>query len=242
MSRAAMSKAAEDAPVEAAAEPAARRYLLTNIPEANDDIDTVHIFPDYPEGGLPSGQSLKVLLGFRNNGESPVNVTNIAGSVNNPQQHSQYIVNFTVAEYKTVVGPGKEASFEYTFSLDPQLAGHEYAVAFTAFYQDDVEKEMYASTFFNSTVAVLDPVGVFDSQTAFMYLALLGAVVVLAHFGLVASGLHPAVKSALKKVFGGGAKKSKTEKGTGGDHDSNEWLEGTSWTTHGKVGKSRKNK
>jgi len=26
-----------------------RRHLLTDIPEANDDIDTVHIFPDYLE-------------------------------------------------------------------------------------------------------------------------------------------------------------------------------------------------
>ena len=29
----------------------------------------------------------------------------------------------------------KEASFEYRFSLDPQLAGHDFTLAFTAFYQ-----------------------------------------------------------------------------------------------------------
>ena len=71
-----------------------------------------------------------------------------------------------------IVEPGKEASFEYRFSLDPQLAGHDFTLALTAFYQDD--NELYASTFFNSTVPVLDPVGVFDTQSFFMYIALLG--------------------------------------------------------------------
>jgi len=128
----------------------------------------------YLSGGLPSGESLTVLLGFRNNGESPMNVSHIVGSVNSPQQFSMYVVNFTTAEYKTIVvgpsrycsprrptrfsnlvsrvkshsctwrvmyarhyimEPSKEASFEYRFSLDPQLAGHDFTLAFTAFYQ-----------------------------------------------------------------------------------------------------------
>jgi len=88
---------------------------LTSVspcPEANDDIDTVHVFPDhqYPSGGFPSGGSLKVLLGFRNNGESPMNVSHIAGSVNSPQQFSMYVVNLTSAEYKTIVGRGLHSS------------------------------------------------------------------------------------------------------------------------------------
>ena len=36
---------------DAADAPPVRRHLLDDIPEANDDIDTVHIFPDYPEVG-----------------------------------------------------------------------------------------------------------------------------------------------------------------------------------------------
>ena len=31
---------------------------------------------------------------------------------------------------------------------------------------------MYATTFFNSTISVLDPVGVIDTQSAVVYLAL----------------------------------------------------------------------
>ena len=228
---------AEDAPAEATTAEAtqARRHILTDIPEANDDIDTVHTFPDFGEGGnLPSGETLKVLLGFRNNGESPMNVSHISGSVNAPQQFSFYVVNFTTAEYKAIVEPGKEATFEYQFFLDPQLAGHSFQIAFTAFYQDDAE--LYASTFFNSTVGVLDPVGVFDTQTVFMSLSLLGIAAVSVYLGLQATGMLPAVKATMKKMLGGGAKR-KTETGTGRNHDSNEWLKGTSWDAEGKKAK-----
>jgi len=70
----------------------------------------------YPSGGFPSGESLKVLLGFRNSGESPMNVSHIAGSVNSPQQFSMYVVNLTTAEYKTIVEPGKAGPGKYCFS------------------------------------------------------------------------------------------------------------------------------
>ena len=37
-------------------------------------------------------------------------------------------------------------------------AGHEFTLALTAFYHDG--QEMYASTFFNTTIPVIDPPGV----------------------------------------------------------------------------------
>lgn len=167
-----------------------------------------------------------------------MNMSHIAGSVNAPQQYSLHVMNFTVAEYLSIVDPGKEASFEYTFFLDPQLAGHDFTLAFTAFYQDAAE--LYASTFFNATVSVLDPVGVFDTQTLFMSVALLGLVAGGVYLGLQATGTLPAAKSAARKLLGGAKSKSGRETGTGGDHDNNEWLKGTSWTTHGKAGKAAK--
>ena len=74
-------------------------------------MDAVHVFPDYPSGRLPSGQPLKILMGFRNNGASPMNVSHIAGSLNAPGMFAFHIANFSVAEVMTIVDPGKEASF-----------------------------------------------------------------------------------------------------------------------------------
>ena len=99
---------------------------MTDIPEANDDIDAVAAFPAEPDvsAGFPSKAPLKILLGFRNNGDVPVNVTHIAASLNVPQMVSFYVTNFTVQTPLVTVEPGKEASFEYPFVLDP-AAGHD---------------------------------------------------------------------------------------------------------------------
>ena len=152
---------------------------MTDIPEANDDIDAVAAFPAEPDvsAGFPSKAPLKILLGFRNNGDVPVNVTHIAASLNVPQMVSFYVTNFTVQTPLVTVEPGKEASFEYPFVLDPALAGHDFILAATAFYED--EAETFASTFHNATISVLDPVGAFDAQTLTVMLydpALRGAV------------------------------------------------------------------
>ena len=216
---------AQDAPVRPS-------HLLTDIPEPNDDVDTVHIFPDYDASKLPSGETLKVLLGFHNSGGTPLNVTHIAGSLNLPNMFSFHVTNFTVSEYLSIVEPGKEASFEYRFELDPLLAGHDFQLAFTAFYADDADN--YATTFYNGTLTILDPIGVFDTQTMFMYAIFASVFAFAVYFGLQATGMLPAVKKAL----GMGKKKrvKKTETGTRGATDD-DWLKGTSWTTH-KGGKS----
>ena len=194
-------------------------------------MDAVHVFPDYPSGRLPSGQPLKILMGFRNNGASPMNVSHIAGSLNAPGMFAFHIANFSVAEVMTIVDPGKEASFEYRFDLDPQIAGHDVQAAFTAFYQDDAE--MYATTFFNSTISVLDPVGVIDTQSAVVYLALAALGLYAAKTALAAAGALPNLDKAAKKALG--AKKGKKPETSARKADAgNDWLKGTALDKKGR--------
>ena len=212
---------------------------MTDIPEANDDIDAVAVFPADVDvsKGFPSKAPLKILLGFRNNGDVPVNVTHIAASLNVPQMFSFYVTNFTVQHPHVTVEPGKEASFEYPFELDQTLAGHDFVLAATAFYED--ETESYASTFYNATVSVLDPVGVFDAQTLVVKLVLIAIALGLVYAGVAAAGALPAAEKALKKAAGAGkkapAKRRETGTGSGAASENNEWLKGTSW----KEGKSQ---
>ena len=77
-----------------------------------------------------------------------------------------YVTNFSAVTYNSVNEPGKETSFEYMFQIDPQLAGHEFTLALTAFYQDD--SEQYSSTFINTSFPAVDPVASFDLQTVFV--------------------------------------------------------------------------
>ena len=211
---------------------------MTDIPEANDDIDAVAAFPAEPDvsAGFPSKAPLKILLGFRNNGDVPVNVTHIAASLNVPQMVSFYVTNFTVQTPLVTVEPGKEASFEYPFVLDPALAGHDFILAATAFYEDDAEK--FASTFYNATISVLDPAGAFDAQTLVVKLVLLALALAVAYQVMAAAGALPAAEKALKKAAGAGkrapAEVRESGTGRGARAADNEWLKGTSW----KEGKS----
>jgi len=227
---------AEDAKAEEAASssaterahPQARRHILTDIPDSSEDVDIAHVFPDHPNAVFPAGEKLKVLMGMRNTGDTPMNVTHLAGSINAPQQWNYYVTNFTVGQYNVVIEPAKEASFEYQFYIDPQLAGHEFTLALTAFFHDG--NEMYASTFFNNTIPVIDPPGVLDTHTMFMYLNLLAILGAGIYFGLQATGALAMINAATKK-------KAKKEMGTSGVYDQDEWLQDTSWTTFGKASK-----
>ncbi len=196
---------------------------------ANDDIDAVAIFPGDVDvsSGFPSSRPMKILLGFRNNGESPVNVTHIAGSLNAANSFAFYVTNFTTVGVFTTVEPGKEASFEYPFVLDKELAGHSFRLAVTAFYAD--ETESYASTFYNRTIAVNDPVGVFDTQTFVVKLVLLALVLAVVYAGLVYAGAAPALEKQIKKALGKGKKQPKQVKKLNKAEDRDEWLKGTAW-------------
>lgn len=215
----------------AASEPTFQRTEAElSVPEANDDVDTVHFFRDPVQGGFPSKKDIHVLLGFRNTGEASLNVTHIAGSLRVPGQGSFYVANFTERAYNAVVEPGKEASILYSFSLDSQLAGHDCNVELAVFYQDS--EELFSTTFFNSTVQVLDPVGVIDTKLIFMYLTVLSVLFFATYTSLHASGTSfPAATTLFKKTLPAILKKNK-EAGFYSHHRVDEWLKGTAWTPH----------
>ena len=146
-----------------------------------------------------SGRTLQVLLGFRNSGETPQTVSQITGSLNSPKHFSLYVSNFSTATYNLVVEPGKETSFEYLLKVDPQLAGHDFTLALTVFYQDASDR--YSSTFINATIPVFDPDASFDTQTIFMYMSLISLAFAATYVVLQATGTLGGVKIFAKKIF-----------------------------------------
>ena len=168
------------------------------VPEANDDVDTTYFFRDTIQSGFPSGKDIQVLLGFRNTGEASLTVTHIAGTLRAPGLGTFYVANFTKRVIEVVVEPGKEASFLYIFFIESQLAGHDFNIEFSVFYQDSAEQ--YSTTFFNSTIQVLEPVGVIDTQVLLMCLALLCGFIFATYTSLQASGMFPTAKIFVKKA------------------------------------------
>ena len=141
-----------------------------------------------------------------------MNVTHIAASLNVPQMVSFYVTNFTVQTPLVTVEPGKEASFEYLFVLDPAPPG-TISSRRDGVYEDDAEK--FASTFYNATISVLDPAGVFDAQTLVVKSVLLALGLGLAYQVMAAAGAAPAAEKALKKAARAGAKAPAKKRETG---------------------------
>lgn len=209
------------------------RHLLTDIPAANPDVEVVAAFPDYPDHEFPGGEKIKVLLGLRNTGNDDVNVTYIAGSLNVPNNFGFYVRNFTANAYgDAIVKPRQEATFTYSFAIDPQFAGHKLQLALTTFY--DEAGASYATTFYNATVPVLDPKVAFDRELVMIYLTLAGvAALILAlilkavGLGHLVPGFTPAkTKKDVKKLV----VKKTTEKVTPAvERNPSEWLEGSAF-------------
>lgn len=214
--------------------------MLTDIPDSNDDIDTVYAFPVSSEGGLTSGERHTILLGFRNSGVLPVTVSQIAGSLNSLNQFSFYVRNFTAVDYMSSVEPGKEATFEYSFMLEPEHAGHVYALCFTVFFHDDADT--YATTFFNTTVVVLDPNTVVDAKSVSLYTFLVVLFLYGVYLSLKITCALPVIENCMKRSFIGDGVRQVFDIGTDRSQQNNntEWLKGTSWTEFGSNNKKRK--
>ena len=152
-----------------------------------------------------------------------------------PNNFNFYVTNFTVSSFgDAVIKPKKEATFEYEFAIDPQFAGHSLQLALTAFY--DEAGVAYATTYFNSTVPVLDPKVVFDRELAVIYLTLAGVAFLCFAGVMKAAGLGHLVPfigeakpttGATKKTYVKKVEKKGTTSASASD--SEQWLEGTAF-------------
>ena len=206
------------------------------------------MFPDYVDPAFPGGERVKVLLGLRNAGNEEVKVTHLAGSLNVPSNFNFYVANFTVDTLAdAVIKPREEASFTYEFSVDPQFAGHSLQLALTAFY--DETDVAYATTYFNSTVPVLDPKVLFDRELAVIYLTLASVAFFIVAAIMKAAGLgHLVPFIGDEKPQGGQQKKSTVKKvapkpaPSASASDSEQWLEGTAFARQSSKKEKKKNK
>lgn len=99
------------------------------------------------------GEKLRLVAGFVNNGESPLNITGIMGSLNRPEDFSQYIFNTTGRGVGDVVAAGEEISLAYEL-VAPEMTDYPASIqlAMTVFYEDDAG-QYYATTYYNETVS-----------------------------------------------------------------------------------------
>ncbi|CAD7701158.1 unnamed protein product [Ostreobium quekettii] len=179
---------------------------------------TKSVLPEHPQKLLPAGDVIPVLLGFRNEGSEPVNVSAIMGSLNHAGDFRVYYQNFSMQPLGITVPAGAELTMEYLFRPDPALPPMEFRIAITAFYSNVKGNEWYSSTFFNETIEIVEAEKFFDTEVLFMYATII-CLMALAVFGLVR---WAASLSIFKKAVT--TKKAKAASTTTADDD---WLKGT---------------
>ncbi|XP_066934887.1 translocon-associated protein subunit alpha-like [Clytia hemisphaerica] len=179
------------------------------------DAVTSVLFPDYPEKDLPAGKPLHLLVGLQNKGEKEFTIQTIDASFRYPQDYNYFIQNFTAISYNSVVEPGSEATFRYSFFPHESYGGRPFGLTILMFFKD-TDGNQYGAGVFNETVTLKELDENFDGETFFLYVLLVAVAL------LVVFGINYVVSNKFKRS----SSKPKTETGTTNDKNDvdYDWL------------------
>jgi len=149
-------------------------HALTDMPASSADVATGYAIITHPApADIAVGDEVEVICAFRNTGSENLNVSFMAGSLNNPAHFAEYASNFSEQFVHRVVEGRTEASLEYKFTL-PEFGIRvgQFRLALTVFYHtgEGLDAQNYSNTFMNTTVNVVEGSGAIDSKTAILFI------------------------------------------------------------------------
>ncbi|XP_077582018.1 translocon-associated protein subunit alpha-like [Stigmatopora nigra] len=172
---------------------------------SHSDADTTIVFTTGEE--FPANEIVRFLVGFTNKGSQDFIMESLEASFRYPQDFQFYIQNFTALPLSTLVHPGAQASFEYSFMPAEPMAGRPFGLVVLLNYHD-VEGNVFQTAIYNQTVTIIEKEEGLDGETVFLYIFLSGLVV------LMLFAMYQVLESRTKKRIS-----VKLEKGTGGMND-----------------------
>jgi len=184
---------------------------------SSEYVATYYVFPESPEKEFIIGNPVELLLGLENNGESPINVTQLFASIRHPSDWRYYIQNFTKLSLSVIVRPGEEVSFIYKFKPDQMLEPRTFGLSAEVLYHD-FEGGNFSSVFFNNTINLIELSESIDAQTLFTYIGIVGIA------GLVLFIIYKSVGDRKRTKRNTPKFETGTQKT---DMIDDEWLEGT---------------
>ncbi|XP_077386755.1 translocon-associated protein subunit alpha-like [Festucalex cinctus] len=169
------------------------------------DADTTIVFTTGEE--FAANEIVRFLVGFTNKGSQDFTVESLEASFRYPQDFQFYIQNFTALPLSTVVHPGVQASFEYSFIPAQPMAGRPFGLVILLNYHN-TEGHVFQTAIYNQTVTIIEKEEGLDGETVFLYIFLTGLV------ALMLFAMYQVLESRTKKRIA-----VKLEKGTGGMND-----------------------
>lgn len=196
------------------------------MPEPLQDVIVAQTFPNFAQASqIVVGEEVTTLITLRNERASNINVTYITGSINSDKAFNIYLHNFTTRPYYNIVPPKGEQSLEYRFATPINMPARQFRLAMTVFYKEDGPDAMqHAATFFNSTVEVIEPERLVDTEALGLYLTLLGLAAAIGYVIYCTVKEMPWFKEVSKKAT---RKKGGVVADVPETADKSEWLTGT---------------
>merc|ERR1719244_910449 len=145
------------------------------------DADTTILFTKPPGTSnleLPAGQVSEFLVGFTNKGDQEMIVDSMEASLRYPMDFTFHIQNFSAITYSKVVKPKMQATVAYSFVPADAFAGRPIGLTIQLNYRD-AAGNFFIDPVFNETVQIVEFDEGFDTETFFMYVCIVGAVVLL---------------------------------------------------------------
>jgi hypothetical protein len=147
---------------------------------AHADVDVVYTFPEYPNEHLVIGKPISLLILFSNNGETPLNITEVGAHLQSQYDLSYYIQNYSKFTQNLPVRPHEQVSLEYLFMPDEML--EPMGFWFSAYvHYNNTEGRQYRTTFMNHTLELIEDPNAFQYGGLLTLIALLGAAAVGAY-------------------------------------------------------------
>lgn len=132
---------------------------------------------------------MTVLCGLVNDGDTKLNVSGIAGSVNTADLRYN-LQNLTGIRYDMIVEPHDEMTFEYKFLARENREGVKANIMLAIYYHDSTQES--AKVFFNETVEFVEPDDGLDTKLLMTYMI---AAVVVALMGYLGFSLLKGISS-----------------------------------------------
>lgn len=126
-----------------------------------------HVNAEVTSGGfvdVPVNKPIRLLIGFRNKGDSVFMVDGLEASLRYPMDWSYTIANLTSVRYSREVAAQEEATFDYGFMLSDAFSSRPFTLSINLHYRDATNRAFF-NPVFNETITVIEVDEGLDSQT-----------------------------------------------------------------------------
>jgi hypothetical protein len=132
---------------------------------------------------IPLESAAAVLCGVSNGGSQSMNVSGFMGTMHNPADYSQVLINLTARPIFDTLAPGAESTYSYNFKMPASVGAQPLIMTLALVYTDASGKQM-GQAVFNETIEFVPAAEEFDNFGFLVKASMVGVLAMAAWAGL----------------------------------------------------------